>query len=104
MYTLIMTDPQTTKMLQAILNGQSSTNERIDKLDKKVDALGTELKTEIKGVEKKLTEVEKRLTKRIDSLGKSLAYLEDDTPTREEYDELEQRVGKIEQKIIPQGA
>lgn len=99
-----MTDPQTTKMLQAILNGQSATNERIDKLDKKVDALGTELKTEIKGVEKKLTEVEKRLTKRIDNLGKSLAYLEDDTPTREEYDELEQRVGKIEQKFIPQGA
>lgn len=72
-----MNDPQTTKMLQAILTGQTAVKQelsgKIDKLDKKVDALRTELKTEIKGVEK-------RLTKRIDNLGKSLAYLEDDTP------------------------
>lgn len=92
-----MTDPQTTKMLQAILNGQSTTNERIDKLDRKVDAFKTELKTEIKGVEK-------RLTKRIDNIGKSLAYLEDDAPTREEHDELVKRVYRLEQKVIPQNA
>lgn len=90
-----MNDTQTTKMLQAILNGQSSTNQRIDKLDKKVDALKTDLKTEIKGVEK-------RLAKRINSIGRSLAYLEDDTPTREEYEKLEKRVDTIEQKVIPQ--
>lgn len=58
----------TTKMLQAILNGQGATNGRIDKLDKKVDSLKTEIKTEIR-------EVEKKLTKRIDKLGRQLAYL-----------------------------
>lgn len=90
-----MKDPQATKILQAILNGQSTTNEKIDKLDRKVDTLRTELKTEIK-------EAEKRLTKRIDGIGKSLAYLEDDTPTREEHDELIKRVDKLERKVFPQ--
>lgn len=83
----------TTKMLQAILNGQSATNGRIDKLDKKVDSLKTELKTEIR-------EVEKRLIKRIDNLGRQLAYLEDDAPTREEHDKLEKRVERLEQKAV----
>ncbi|MBI2019395.1 hypothetical protein HYS95_01855 [Candidatus Daviesbacteria bacterium] len=92
------TTNNTTKMLQAILNGQSATNQRIDKLDKKVDALRIELKTDIKEVEKELTSAEKRLTKRIDKLGKSLAYLEDDVPTKEEHDELEKGVEKLEQK------
>lgn len=97
---LLMSDTtnNTTKMLQAILNGQSATNQRIDKLDKKVDALRIELKTDIKEVEKELTSAEKRLTKRIDKLGKSLAYLEDDVPTKEEHDELEKGVEKLEQK------
>lgn len=88
---------QTTKMLQAILNGQGATNQRIDKLDKKVDALKTELKTEIK-------EAREDLTKRIDKIGTQLAYLEDDTPTREEFDKLEKRVNRVEQKVIPQNA
>lgn len=91
----MMNDPQTTKILQAILNGQSATNQRFDKLDKKVDELRTELKTEIKGVEK-------RLTKRIDNLGKSLAYLEDDAPTRDEHDQLVKRVDRLEHKVLTQ--
>lgn len=95
-----MNDPQTTKILQAILNGQSATNEKIDKLDQKltgrIDGVETSLTKMIKGVEK-------RLTKRIDRIGKSLAYLEDDTPTREEHDELVKRVDKLEQKVIVQG-
>ncbi len=66
-----MTDPQTTKMLQAILSGQTAVKQelsgKIDKLDKKVDELRTELKTEINGVEK-------RLTKRLDKIGTQLAY------------------------------
>lgn len=87
-----MNDPQTTKMLQAILSGQTAVKQelsgKIDKLDKKVDKLRTELKTEIK-------EAKKDLTERIDSLGKSLAYLEDDAPTREEFDKLERRVDAL---------
>ncbi|MBU1032180.1 hypothetical protein KKE03_04660 [Patescibacteria group bacterium] len=75
----------TQKMLQAIINGQSTIKQelsgKIDKVDQKVDKL-----TE------KLDKVEKNLTGRIDKLGKQLAYLEDDTPTREEFDKLEKRV------------
>ncbi|MBI2337768.1 hypothetical protein HYU95_01160 [Candidatus Daviesbacteria bacterium] len=79
----------TNKMLQAILNGQNALKQelisRIDKVDLKVDKVG-----------KKLDRVEKNLTKRIDRLGKQLAYLDDDTPTREEFDDLEKRVDEIE--------
>ena len=43
---------------------------------------------------------EKNLTSRIDKLGRQLAYLEDDAPTREEHDNLEKRVVKVEQKPV----
>lgn len=83
----------TQKMLQAIINGQSAIKQelsgKIDRIDQKVDRL-----------DEKLDKVEKNLTGRIDKLGKQLAYLEDDTPTREEYDKLEERVDKIGQKVI----
>ncbi|GEM_PF-2781088 len=76
------------KMLQAIINGQSAIKQelsgKIDRIDQKVDLL-----------DEKLDKVEKNLTGRIDKLGKQLAYLEDDTPTREEYDDLEKRVDKM---------
>lgn len=87
----------TQKMLQAIINGQSTFRQdvlgRIDKLDAKLGG-------RIDGLEGRIDQVEKNLTIRIDKLGKQLAYLEDDTPTREEYDELEKRVDKIEQKAV----
>ena len=82
----------TQKMLQAIINGQSTLKQellsKMDKIDKKVDGLGV-----------KLDKVEENLTGRIDKLGKQLAYLEDDTPTREEFDNLEKSVNNIEQKV-----
>lgn len=89
----------TKKMLRIIINGQSSFRQevlgKIDKLDQKLSG-------RIDGVEKSLTvridSLEKNLTKRIDNLGKQLAYLEDDTPTREDFDELEKRVNRVEQK------
>lgn len=85
------TPNNTTKMLQAILNGQSATNERIDKLDKK-------LTEKIGKIDQKIDRVERNLTKRIDKIGLNLAYLDDDTPSREEYNKLEDRVEKLEQK------
>ena len=76
----------TQKMLRVIFNGQSAFRQevlsKIDKVDKKVVRLGDRL-------EGKIDSVEKNLTGRIDELGKQLAYLEDDTPTREEFDNLE---------------
>lgn len=82
----------TQKMFQAIINGQSSFRQevlsKIDKLDQKLN-----------GLDGKIDRVEKKITDRIDKLGKQLAYLDDDTPTKEEYDNLEKRVGVLEQKI-----
>ena len=90
------------KILQAILNGQNALKQE---LVSKIDRLGERLDGRIDGLdgrmyrlEGKIDQVEKNLTKRIDSLGKSLAYLEDDAPTREEFDNLEKKVNKIDQK------
>lgn len=89
----------TQKMLQVIINGQSAFRQevlgKIEKIDKKVDKLGNDLGG-------KIDQVEKNLTKRIDKLGRQFAYLEDDTPTREEFDGLEKRVDKIEQNPLSQ--
>jgi tetrahydromethanopterin S-methyltransferase subunit G len=37
----------------------------------------------------------KNVNSRLDKIGKSVTYLEDDAPTREEYDKLEKRVTKV---------
>ena len=84
----------TQKMLQAIINGQSAIKQelsgKIDKVDQKVDKL-----------DEKLDKVEKNLTGRIDKLGKQLAYLKDDTPTREEGRQNERSsCFAVEQKVI----
>lgn len=64
-------------MLQALLKGQTKIREDIKELGYKID----------------------KVDKRVDTLGKSLAYLEDDAPTRVEHQKLEKRVIKIEKKI-----
>lgn len=78
------------KMIRAIINGQSAMKQellvKIDKVDKKVGGLSDEMKAGFK-----------KANKRLDKIGKSVAYLEDDTPTREEHDRLEKKVSKIEQ-------
>src|SRR3989344_2304077 len=88
----------TQKMLRAIISGQSSFRQevlsKIDKLDKKLTG-------RIDGVEKNLTEKIDRVENRLDKIGKSLAYLEDDTPTKEEFDNLEKRVDRMERKTAP---
>ncbi len=71
------------KMFQLLVNGQSVMKSdllmAIQKLDKKIDG------------------VEERLTERIDKIGMQIANLKDDTPTRDEFDDLEIKVTKIEQ-------
>lgn len=65
------------KMLQILIDGQVKIREEIK-----------DLKKEIRGV-----------GKRVDVLGASLAYLEDDSPTNEDFNKLEKRVIKNERKI-----
>jgi len=91
----------TKNMLRAIINGQSAMKEellnRIDKLEHKVDGNHESLTKKIDGVDLRLTEVETNLTKRIDRIGLQLAKLEDDSPTREEFDDLGKRGRRLEQ-------
>lgn len=70
-----------TKMLQMLLDGQKSIKNDIKKLEKRL---------EIKIDEN---------THRIDKLGLQIANIEDDAPTIEEFDQLENRVNIIEQNL-----
>lgn len=94
----------TNQMLRAIINGQSDLKQE---LLKKIDGVEERLGGRIDGVEEKIEEVEKNLTKkikentkRLDKIGSQLAYLEDDTPSREEHDLLAERVENIETRFI----
>lgn len=86
----------TQKMLVNIINNLSSFKQEIlskfEKLDEK-------LSSKIDSLDIKIENVELRLTKRINKIGKQLAFLEDDTPTRNEFDDLEKRVKKVERKF-----
>lgn len=79
------------KMLRALVNSVSGFKQESLSFRKEVLQRFDE-------VDKKIEGSETRLTKRIDSIGKQLAYLEDDAPTRDEFSKLEKRVGKLEQK------
>jgi len=82
----------TKKMLRTIINGQSAMKSEllgeIKKVDKKVDLL-----------KKSMDKGFKDVNARVDKLGKSLAYLEDDAPTREEFEDLDKRVGNFEENF-----
>ncbi len=81
----------TKTMLRAIINGQSAMKQDLLGEIRKVD-------TTVKKLEKNVDLGFEVVKTRMDKLGKSLAYLEDDAPTREEFDGLEKRVVKVEQK------
>lgn len=90
-------------MFQVLVNGQSALKgeilARIDKLEQKMDKKFEEVDKRFGKVDKRFDTLESNLTKRIDRIGKQVAFLEDDAPTREEHDKLVRRVTKIEQKI-----
>ncbi len=75
-----------TKLLQAILDNVVTIKNDLKNLDRKLT--------------KRINDLDRKLTKRIDTLGQDLAILDDDAPTREEHDNLEKRVTKIEKKIV----
>ncbi len=83
---------KTQTMFRQIINGQSAMKSellgKIHNLDKKTDDLRQEMRDGFKEV-----------NKRIDKIGLQIARLEDDTPTIEEFDKLEKRVTKVEQKV-----
>lgn len=77
-----------TKILQAILDGQTGLKKGIQ-----------EVRNDIKGVKEEVKKTEGRLTARIDKLGLQLASLEDDVPTNDEFDKLGKRVTKLEDQV-----
>lgn len=83
-----MVQDDTQKMLRIIINGQSSFRQEVLKRFDDLEKTLTE----------KIDKVDIKLTTRIDKIGKQLAYIEDDAPTREEFGKLEKRVDKLEQK------
>ena len=93
----------TKKMLRAVINGQSAMKSelitKIDSVEKKLGGGIDGLDGKLDRLEKKVDGGFKKVNERIDKLGKSLAYLEDDAPTRDEFDVLTGRVDKIEQNF-----
>jgi hypothetical protein len=81
------------KMFRTIVNGQSAMKSELLGEIGKVSVEVKEIKQELKGSEK-------RLTKRINKLGKQIAYVEDDAPTVKEFDKLEKRVTKPETRFV----
>lgn len=47
-------------------------------------------------MDKKMDDGFKKINDRLDAQGKSLAYLEDDSPTIKDFNKLEKRVKKLE--------
>lgn len=89
---------ETQKMLKIMINGQSSFRQEV--LDR-IDKVEARLEGKIDKLEIKVDKVEKNLCDRIDKIGTQLAYLEDDAPTREEFDQLTARVDKSERQNSP---
>lgn len=79
----------TKKMLRTIINGQSLLK---SELLSEINKLRKETTKGFEDVNNKMDVGFKKVHQRIDKLGASLAYLEDDAPTREEFDALELKV------------
>jgi uncharacterized protein YoxC len=92
-----MSMDDTQKMLRTIINGQSAMKSELLSEIRKGDE---ELGSEIKGLRKETKEGLKKVNRRLDLIGKQVAYLDDDAPTGEEHDELEKRVKKLEHKVV----
>ena len=82
-----------------IVNGQSAMKidllGEIGEINKRFDGLENKMNKGFSNVDKKIIE----LTKRVDKIGLAIARLEDDAPTIDEFDKLQARVKKVEQKV-----
>ena len=90
-------------MIQMLLSGLNSFRQEFVTFKKEVIQNFSQVSRRFDQMEtrldKKIDGVEERLTKRIDAIGKQLAYLEDDAPTRDEFDNHEKRIGKLEKPM-----
>ena len=85
------------KMFRTIVNGQSAMKQELlteikkvhEKLTGRIDSLSSEMKNGFK-----------KVNRRLDTIGKNVAYLEDDAPTIEEFNKLEKRVSRLETRTV----
>ena len=92
-----------TKLLKKIIDGQSAMhasllselNKGLDNLKREISDLEKSLKQDIHRLENKVD----KNSKRLDLIGRQTAFLEDDTLTKEEFEELEKRVTKVEEVL-----
>lgn len=82
-------------MLQVLIKGQDSLQRGYDALLKGQN----ELKEELAILKEETKDGFRETHERLDKQGKQLAYLDDDAPTREEYDGLVKRVEKVEKVL-----
>ncbi|MFA7300910.1 MAG: hypothetical protein WC069_01185 [Candidatus Shapirobacteria bacterium] len=82
----------TQKMLKALIKGQVDLSNKIVGLSVNID----NVHREVQDLRMETKDGFKKINDRMDTLGNSLAYLEDDAPTRDEFDNLETKVIKIE--------
>lgn len=92
--------------IKVLANGQSELSKGQLKLSDKIDNVRSELLVEIGDVHREVSDLRtetkngfNKVNDRMDMIGKSLAYLEGDTPTCEDFDNLEVKVAKIEQAL-----
>jgi hypothetical protein len=87
------------KMLKALVKGQAELSNKIDGVYSGLSLEIYELNKKVDSLTKETHKGSKEVNGRIDKLGKSLACLEDDAPTREEFDNLETKATKVEQTL-----
>jgi hypothetical protein len=87
------------KILKAIADVSTNLRTEIIKVRTEVIRNREEMITRDEERKEQINGVEKRLTKRIDTIGKSVAYLEEDTPTRQEFEELQKEVETIKEML-----
>lgn len=85
------------KMFRTLVNGQSAMKQELLREIKKVDK---KLSGRIDSLSNKTEQGFKEVNKRLDKIGKSVAYLEDDAPTVDEFDKIEKRVKKLETTVV----
>lgn len=94
----------TQKMFRTIVNGISAMKSelmaKIDGLDKKLSGRIDSVHKEVQNLRSETKNGFKEVNDRIDKIGRSVANLEDDAPTIEEFDKLEIRVTNLEQNAI----
>ncbi|OGM21637.1 hypothetical protein A2955_02315 [Candidatus Woesebacteria bacterium RIFCSPLOWO2_01_FULL_37_19] len=84
------------KILRAVINGQSALKQG---LLAEIKKLRVEFTSKHDSLQKEMRDGFRKVNDRLDKQGKSLAYLEDDAPTREEHDKMDKRVDKLEKKF-----